>query len=178
MKIKIDLHTHCMEATGDPVPKLSTVKGILAQIKKQGLDGIALTDHDNKDYGLRVKEIVDRHFTHEVLIIPGQEISLHRQHVVELYLPGNSVFRFCAHPIFGSIFEEFIKKEVNNIHGIEIQNGAYYIQEDKVKELAERYDLITLENSDAHSIGDIGLHYNEIDLEILKKRCQGSKSGF
>ena len=51
LKIKIDLHTHCLEATGDPVPKISTVRNIVEQIKKRGLDGIAVTEHYTKDFG-------------------------------------------------------------------------------------------------------------------------------
>ncbi|OIP31678.1 MAG: hypothetical protein AUK23_06215 [Deltaproteobacteria bacterium CG2_30_43_15] len=177
MKIKIDLHTHCLESTGDPIPSIDTVRKIIRQVKKRGLDGIAVTDHDKKDYGFRVKEVTDLHFPGEIVIIPGQEISLHREHVVELYLPNDAVFRFCAHPFFGGHFREFLKKEGDKIHGIEIKNAAWQLQEDKVKEVARKYNLITLENSDAHSIRDIGLHYNEIELEELYKRCNGYKGG-
>ena len=175
MKLKIDLHTHCLEATGDPVPKRSTVSKIVAQVKKRGLDGIALTDHDKKEYGFRVKEAVDIYFPGEILVIPGQEISLHNQHVVELYFHNNYVFRFCAHPLFGNNFEKFINREGDAIHGIEIKNAAWQLQEEKVREMARKYNLIMLENSDAHSISEIGLHYNEIDLEELSKRCNGNK---
>ena len=175
LKIKIDLHTHCLESTGDSVPRIGTVRKIVKQIKKRGLDGIAITDHDKKDYAYRVKEMVDIHFPGEVLIIPGQEINIYRQHIVELYLENDSVFKFCAHPFFGTSFFEFIKEEGDNIHGIEIKNAAWQLQEDRINEIAKRYDLITLKNSDAHSIREIGMHYNEIDLEELYRRCNGTK---
>ena len=93
LKTKIDFHTHCLESTGDPVPKLSTARKIIAQIKKRGLDGIAITDHDNKDYGFRMKEAIGLCSSNDVIIIPGQEVSLHKQHVVELFLSNSSVFR-------------------------------------------------------------------------------------
>ena len=173
MKTKIDFHTHCLESTGDSVPKISTVREIIFQTKKRGLDGIAITDHDNKDYGFRVKEVADLYFPGEIMIIPGQEVCLHKQHVVELYFTDNIVFRFCAHPVFGNLFEEFINKEAKNIHGIEIKNGAWQLREDKVKEVADKHNLIMLENSDAHSVNEIGFHYNEINLEDLKNRCNG-----
>ena len=176
MKIKIDLHTHCLASTGDSIPKPGTVRQIITQIKKQGLDGIAITDHDKKDYGFKVKEVADLHFPGEVIIIPGQEICLHKQHVVELYITDNSVFRFCAHPFFGDNFNEFINREADNIHGIELKSAAWQLQEDKVREVAKKYDLIMLENSDAHSISEIGLHYNEVDLEDLYRRCNGDRS--
>lgn len=176
MKIKIDLHTHCLEATGDSIPKVESVKKIIYHIKQRGIHGIAVTDHDNKDYGFRVKEIADKYFPGEVIIIPGQEIHLHREHVVELFLHDNSIFRFCAHPFFGSGFESFLSKEGKNIHAIELMNAAWQLQEDRVREVAREYDLFLLENSDAHSLNEIGLHYNDLDLEELYKRCNGNNS--
>ena len=171
MRIRVDLHTHTLEATGDSIPRVETVKKIIAQVKKHGLAGIAVTEHGNKDYGFRVKEIADRYFPHEkVMIIAGQEIRLHNEHVVELYL-RDRVFRFCAHPFFGNGFDDFLDKEGGNIHGIELKNGAWQLQEDRVREVAERHNLFLLENSDAHSLKDMGFHYNEIDLEDLYHRC-------
>ena len=173
MKTKFDFHTHCMEATCDSIPKVGTVKKIVEQIKKRGLDGIGVTDHDDKEYGFRVKEIVDRCFPGEVIIIPGQEIHVHREHVVELFLEDDTVFRFCAHPFFGRSFENFLDKEGENIQGIELKNGAWQLLEDNVREVARDYNLILLENSDAHSLGEIGLHYNDVDLSDLYNRCEG-----
>ncbi|MDY6879690.1 MAG: PHP domain-containing protein [Thermodesulfobacteriota bacterium] len=173
MKTRFDLHTHCMEATGDSIPKVETVKKIVKQVKKRGLSGIAVTDHDDKEYGFRVKEIVDQWFPGEVIIIPGQEIHVHREHVVELFLEDDRVFRFCAHPFFGKSFENFLDKEVENIHGIELKNGAWQLLEDRVREVARDYKLILLENSDAHSLKEIGLHYNNMDLADLYNRSEG-----
>ena len=174
MKKNIDLHTHCYESTGDAGPSKSTVRYIIDHIKSRGLDGIAVTDHDKSDYGFRVKDAVDRYFPGEVIIIPGQETRIQRQHVVELYLADNLVFKFCAHPLFGKSFEEFIDKEGENIHGIEIKNGAWQLNEEKVRNVAEKYNLLMLENSDAHSINEIGAHYNTIDLQKLYDRCNGN----
>jgi len=175
LKKKFDLHTHCLEATGDSVPNIDTVREVVKQIKKQGLDGIAITDHAKIDYAYRFKEVVDLNFPGEVVIIPGQEITLYRQHVVELFLGDDSIFRFCAHPFFGQSFDEFLKKEGDKIHGIELKNAAWQLQEDRVKEVAKEYDLLMLENSDAHSVKEIGFHYNEIDLEKLIKHCNGTR---
>lgn len=172
MKLKLDLHTHCLESTGDAIPKIETLRIIVDQINKMGLDGIAITEHDKMDYGFRVKDLVDKYFPGEIIIIPGKEIHLYREHVVELFLPNESIFRFCAHPFFGSSFDDLINNEVDNIHGIELKNAAWQLQEDKVKEVAEKYNLIVLENSDAHSINQIGCHYNLLDLEELYKRCK------
>lgn len=69
--MKLDLHTHCYEATFFRAPSQEIVARIMAQIKASGLDGIAITEHWDKEYGFKVKEIVTRSFISEVLIIPG-----------------------------------------------------------------------------------------------------------
>jgi hypothetical protein len=50
-KLKLDLHTHCREATACPTPTLSTVKRIVAAVKSRGLDGVAITEHYTERYG-------------------------------------------------------------------------------------------------------------------------------
>ncbi len=170
MKLKLDLHTHCYEATGFRPPTLEIVKQIIDQIKARGLDGIAITEHWDKYYGLKVKEIVEQFFNNEVLIIPGQEINIGgRQEEVELYLPNGSTFRFLAHP--GYPTSSYI---IENVQGIEIENGLHnwHIDKERVRVLAGEHDLLLLRNSDAHSVERIGQYYNEISLEELYARAK------
>ena len=170
-KLRLDLHTHCLEATGFLSPTVDIVAEIVARIKERRLDGIAITEHSNKKYAYLVKEIVERSFNNEVLIIPGQEIDFGRREVVELYLPNGSVFRFLAHP--GRY--PGVTEEVSDVQGIEIDNAlhSWHINKVRVKELAERHGLLLLHNSDAHNLEDIGAFHNEIDLEELEARAQG-----
>ena len=49
---------------------------VVAQIKAQGIDGIAITDHHNKDWSFEFRDLVERHFPGEVIIIPGWEIEV------------------------------------------------------------------------------------------------------
>ena len=58
--MKLDLHTHCREATACPTPTIAIVKKIVAAAKSKGLDGIAVTEHYTDYYGHEVREIVDR----------------------------------------------------------------------------------------------------------------------
>lgn len=170
MKLKLDLHTHCQEATSYRPPTVELVREIVARIKAQGLDGIAITEHNNKDYGFKVKEIVEQYFDSQVLIIPGREVVVSfREEVVELYLPNNSVFRFWAHP--GRLGRTLM--EIDMIQGIEIDNAFHNweINKARAQELAEKYDLMMLTNSDAHYLSDIGALYNEISLEELYARA-------
>lgn len=169
--MKLDLHTHCLEATRVSRPTVEIVGEIVERIKAKGLDGIGITEHHNSEYGFKVKEIVEQHFNNEVLIIPGREILLDGgEEMVELYLPNNSTFRFWVHP--RSCNESF--PEIDSIQGIEIENGLHnwHINREKVKQIAEKYDLMLLRNSDAHWLEDIGQYYNEIELEELYKRAR------
>ena len=170
MKLKLDLHTHTYEATGYHDPPVEVVKQIVDQIKARRLDGIAVTEHHDKDYGFRVKEMVEQFFDNEVLIIPGQEIDIGwRQQEVELYLPNGSTFRFLAHPGYPSN-----GYTINDVQGIEIYNVMHEWEIDKLKvrEVAEKHGLLLLSNSDAHYVSDIGRFYNEISLEELYARAK------
>ncbi len=57
-KLKIDLHTHCYEATGYQPPNIDIVKRIINAVKAKNLDGIGVTEHVDRFYGYQVKEIV------------------------------------------------------------------------------------------------------------------------
>jgi len=169
--LKLDLHTHCKEATGLVSPDFSLAQKIVTAIKTRGLDGIAITDHAELgiDFAYQIKDIISSSFTEEIIIIPGLEFHQGKDHIVELYLPDNLVFRFLAHP--GSSIGPW-EESPDGLHGLEIDNGAYYVDRDRVLRLAQRYDLLLLSNSDAHSLTDIGLHYTEISLEELKARAK------
>lgn len=170
MKLKLDLHVHCNEASGF-VPLTTNVVGkLVTVIKAKGLDGIAITDHQGYDpyYGFRVREIVEKEFNNEVLIIPGQETENGYNHEVELYFPNKTMFRFLAHP--GELHtEKYI--EINNVQGIEYKNKQHFIKKSLVTELADKHNLLLMYDSDAHHFSEIGAYYNELDLEELHSRA-------
>ncbi len=171
--MKLDLHTHCGEATALYNPTLDIVKEIVAAVKGRGLDGIGITEHYNKAYGYKVQEMVIHHFDDEILIIPGREIDKGLLHVVELYLPGDVTFRFIAHPGYPQIRD--IEAQIDDdIHGIELRNPLHddEMDEERIRELADKYGLLLLANSDAHFLDDIGKYYNEIDIEELCARAR------
>lgn len=179
--LKLDLHTHCREATACPTPSLDIVRDIVAAAKAKGLDGIAITEHYTGAYGHEVKEIVDRYLDGEILVIPGQEIdrvflgvAKGLLHVVELYLPGDVTFRFIAHP--GHPSARDLDSHIDgSIHGIEVRNPLHddEMDEERIRQLAEKHNLILLANSDAHTLSDIGVFYNEIEIEELCARARG-----
>jgi len=177
--LKLDLHTHCMEATGMIThPSIDLVKKIVDKVKDRGLDGIAITEHDDKDYGFRVKKIVEENLDAQVLIIPGWEITVKEMgwaEMVELFLPDGSIFRFLPHPSYPFPGDDGFKYDMNMLQGIEIGNALHdrQINKKKVEEISGKYNLFLLRNSDAHMLDDIGSLYNEISLEEL---CSLSKA--
>jgi len=171
--LKLDLHTHCGEATALYNPTLDIVKEIVAAVKSRGLDGIGITEHYNKAYGYKVQEMVIHHFDDAILIVPGREIDKGLLHVVELFLPGDVTFRFIAHPGYPNVRD--IEAQIDDdIHGIELRNPLHddEMDEERIRELAEKYGLLLLTNSDAHFLDDIGKYYNEIDIEELCARAR------
>jgi len=165
MRLRLDLHTHCYEALGFPEPSRETVGLIIEAAKRKGLDGIAITEHYSKRYGLQSQKIAQDYFPGQLLIIPGQEIRVHYQEVVELYLPEDRIFRFLAHPYTTQDLEKYDY----DIQGIEIDNHLHdgYIYKKGVRELAAKRGLLLLRNSDAHSLEAIGSFYNLLTWEEL-----------
>lgn len=170
MKLKLDLHTHCFEFPGHHQVTPDTVAQIVQHIKAKGLDGIAITEHEDKSYGYRVKEMVEQLFPGQVIIIPGWELGAWPQQVVELFLPDEVTFRFLPHPCYP--VEQ--AQQTPEVHGIEIENPlhSWYIDKAKVRRVAEKYHLLLLSNSDAHAPYDIGQFYNEVSLEELSYRAR------
>lgn len=170
MTLKLDLHTHLFEATGRWLDD-DLVREIVARVKAKGLDGIGVTEHEFKSYGFQFQEIANRCCNGEVLIIPGQEISAWPVEIVELYLPGDRVFRFIAHPGFPPT--DF-SRMAPQVQGIELHNAlhGWQMDQERIRAVAREHDLLLLSNSDAHSLDDIGQHYNELSLEDLLARSQ------
>ena len=76
MKVKLDLHTHIWEAFNFQPPSLDIAEKVLAQIKAQGIDGIAITDHHNRDWAFEFRDLVEAKFPGQAIIIPGWEIEI------------------------------------------------------------------------------------------------------
>ena len=176
MTVKLDLHTHVWEAFNFQPPSLSIAEKVVAQIKSQGIDGIAITDHHNKEWAFEFRELVEKHFPGQVHILPGWEIEIRPEanpfaeyQVAELFLPGGGVFRTYCHPGYYSP-EILIEPD---IHAIEIDNYIHnwHIRKPQVAEIAKAHDLLLVEVSDAHNLENIGLRHTEVDLDELYRRA-------
>ena len=68
-KLKIDLHTHCFEALHISLAKRitpSAVEQIVSSVLSKGLDGIAITEHYDREAGDEAKRIVSQDLTIEL----------------------------------------------------------------------------------------------------------------
>lgn len=166
-KLKLDLHTHCGEALRTHMPKVDDVRSIVQSAKRKGLDGLGITEHYDRDFGFRVKAIVEKEFGGQLIILPGWEIDKGQQQIVELYLTDQLIFRFMAHPTNTA-------KMIPGIAGIEVENDQrkHYIARELGRKIAVENDLIMLTNSDAHDMGSVGALYNEISFEDLIQAAQ------
>ena len=176
MKVKLDLHTHVWEAFNFQLPSVSIAEKVVTQIKSSGIDGIAITDHNNKDWAFQLRDLVEQHYPGEVIIIPGWEVEVRPEsnpfdeyQVGELFLPEGGVFRIYSHPGYYSpniLIED-------GIHAIEIDNYIHnwHIRRDQVEEVARTYGLLTVEVSDAHNLENIGLRYTEVEMDELYRRA-------
>ena len=178
MKVKLDLHTHIWEAFNFQPPSLDIAEKVLGQIKAKHIDGIAITDHHNKDWAFEFRDLVYRHFPGEAIIIPGWEIEVRppenpfdEYQVSELFLDDGGVFRIYCHP--GYYSPRILIDD--SIHAIEIDNYIHnwHIRKPQVAKIADEHGLMLVEVSDAHNLENIGLRYTEVEIEELYRRAGG-----
>ena len=62
LNVKLDLHTHIWEAFNFQPPSLSIAEKLIAHIRERSIDGIAITDHHNWEWGFEFRELVEEHF--------------------------------------------------------------------------------------------------------------------
>lgn len=175
MKVRVDLHTHIWEASGFLTPNVEWAAKVLEQCKAKGIDGIAITEHHDREPGFAYKRIFEEHFPGELMVFPGWEIEehfatnyFHTREVGEFMLPNGKVFRNYCHP--GHPARNI---ELDTVQSIEIDNRLHnwHIDRDRVHAVAEENGLLLTRVSDAHDLQDIGTNYIEIDLDELCARA-------
>jgi len=198
--MKIDLHCH----TKYSYDSASDIEKIIIQAKRTGLDGIAITDHENTKGW---EEAIELGKKHNFLIILGEEIKTSKGDVLGLFLKkqingykkdpkwvmeeikkqGGIVI--LPHPFHGSeSFKDDITKYLNLIDGIEVFNGRLpRTKPDNIAlDFAQKHNLGMIAGGDSHHHKAIGYTYTEIEGKteedvkqaIIKKRTKpkGSKA--
>jgi len=193
--LKLDLHIHSQyseDAIGSP-------KDIIRILKKKGLQGMAITDHNTVNGGLKALKIKPKEF----VVIPGVEISTKEGHILALNVTENIQRHLCVEetvekildaggiPIPPHLFrnmsgikKEKLKKIHTKIPAIEVFNSCSLPQTNlKTAIEAKEFSLGGTGGSDAHDPKYAGYAYTTVDTtdmnvdsilsEIIKKNTWG-----
>ena len=175
--MKIDLHCH----TKYSYDASSNIEDIIKQAKKMGLNGIAITDHENTNGW---KEAVEAGKRENFLIVLGEEIKTTKGDVLGLFLKQKidgykkdprwvmeeikrqNGLVIIPHPFHGSErFNDDITKYLDIIDGIEVFNARKpgTSPDRKAMEFAKKYNLGMIGGSDSHYYKGIGYTYTEFE---------------
>ncbi|MCJ7635208.1 PHP domain-containing protein [Candidatus Bathyarchaeota archaeon] len=171
---KIDLHVHTEYSDSS-----SSIEDVLDAARKKGLDGVAITDHDNVYSGICASKLAS-----DLLILPGVEVTTKDGHlllfgiknsppkdldaiVVSNYARREGGIIIVPHPNIPFIsFREEIIEEIRP-DAIETFNAKipFSCIIDKNVKLAERLGLPQTGGSDAHTNTTIGDMYTVVEAE-------------
>jgi len=193
--LKLDLHIHSKyseDGEGSP-------KEIIKLLQKKGLNGMAITDHNNIEGGLKALKVAPKDF----IVIPGIEISALEGHIIALNVKENIPRKLSVEetvekiidsggtPIVPHLYRSMsgIKKSnldkiKKNISAIEVFNACSVPQSNlKTAKLAKKLKLGGTGGSDSHIPKYVGYGYttvnttsfsiDDIILEIEKKKTWG-----
>lgn len=173
--MKVDLHCH----TKYSYDASSSIESIIAQGKKMGLDGVAITDHENTDCW---KEAIELGKKNSFLIVLGEEMKTTKGDVLGLFLKeridgykkdprwvmeeikkqGGLVV--IPHPFHGSEgFKDDITKYLDLVDAIEVFNARKpgTSPDKKATEFAKEHNLGMTGGSDSHHQKAVGYAYTE-----------------
>ncbi|MEF8848038.1 MAG: CehA/McbA family metallohydrolase [Candidatus Thermoplasmatota archaeon] len=174
--LKLDLHVHSKYSDD---AKGST-KDIIKNIKKKGLDGFALTDHNSLKGVKKALKYKDKDF----IIIPGVEVSTNEGHLLALNVHENIKKRLPLEetieeikskggtPVVPHLFrsmsgikEKNLEKTTDKITSIEVFNACSLPKTNvKTAKIAKKYNLGGTGGSDAHSPEYAGYSYTTLDI--------------
>jgi len=178
--LKLDLHLHSKyseDGEGSP-------KEIIKILQNRGLNGMAITDHNNIEGGLKALEVAPKDF----VVIPGIEISSLEGHIIALNIKENiprklsieetieKIIDAGGTPIIphlsrsmSGIKKDNLRKIQNKISAIEVFNACSVPQSNlKTVKVAKKYKLGGTGGSDSHIPEYAGYGYTTIDTTDLK----------
>lgn len=198
--MKIDLHCH----TKYSYDSNSDIEKIIIEAKKKGINGIAITDHDNTNGW---DEAIELGKKHNFLIILGEEIKSNKGDILGLFLKEKIEGRkkdprfvmeeikkqgglvVIPHPFhYGEGFRDDLTNYLDLINAIEVFNARkpFSNPDKKALDFAEKYKLGMTAGSDSHYYKGVGYGYTEANTKtiedfknaIIKKEVliKGSKS--
>ncbi len=196
--MRFDLHIH----THHSRDSLSTPAAIVDAVRRRGLSGVAITDHNSLAGALEVGAVAP--FT----VIVGEEIRTTEGEIIGLFLSREIPARLSPEETITAIHEQgaiacvphpfdrwrreamgrqVLERIADQVDAIEVFNARMLIAQDNAlaRETALAHGLAMGAGSDAHTPGEIGRAYVEVEafhdaasfLEALRGGCaQGELS--
>lgn len=187
MQLKIDMHVHSCYSADSVI----TPEELVFYAKKRGLDGVAVTDHDNLDGPLKIAAETD------FLIIPGIEVRSSDGHILGLNVKEPISAKLSAtetvnrihdaggiavacHPV--GLFKGGLGKRTNSsFDAVEVINSSavpFRYSVTQSMKIASRLGKPRLAGSDAHYGPEIGCAYTVVNTEpnandVVKAICRG-----
>jgi len=171
MKVLLDLHVHS-NASYDCILKPSI---IAKQVKKMGLDGFALTDHDT------LRNIDEAAFyakKYNLIFIPGIEKKTNKEDILALFVRENiNLYKFddvineirlkrgiaiLPHPF--KSHKNLTKRNWEKLDAIEVLNGRCSDTMNMKSEVMSN-EMVKVGGSDAHTWWEVGTVFTELFLE-------------
>jgi len=179
--MRIDLHCHTFYSYDGT----SSIDNIISRGKEVGIDGVAITDHEN---ALAWPEAVLKGKERGFEIILGEEIKSSKGDILGLFMThqidgkgkdpkwvidsikdqGGLVF--IPHPFHEAEgFKDSLSDYIDIIDGIEVYNGRRpFHRGDRVaEEFADKYGLCKIGGSDSHYYKTVGNTYTECQANDL-----------
>jgi predicted metal-dependent phosphoesterase TrpH len=175
MQIKADLHVHTTYSNDS----LITPQDLIYYSKKNGLNAVAVTDHNCWGSAQKIAEE-----TKDFLVIPGMEVSSSEGHIVALNvkepIPKGLTARetvkrihvasgvaVACHPFvrFKGCLRERVCETFDAIEIINARASPYKTSVRKATETADRFHLSRVAGTDAHFGPQIGAGYTVIDAD-------------
>jgi predicted metal-dependent phosphoesterase TrpH len=170
--LKIDLHVHTRYSSDSSI----TLKQVVAYAKKQGLDGVAITDHNTVKGALKLK-------TRDIIVVPGIEVSTLNGHLLGINVTEPIPARrgieetirliheaggiaVAPHPT--TFYKSPPSRRVSSYDAVEVMNGAsipFSVFTYFSKRFAEGLGLPQTGGSDAHYAPEIGAAYTMVEAD-------------
>jgi predicted metal-dependent phosphoesterase TrpH len=177
--LKLDLHIHSQYSEDGTGTHLEIAK----ILKKKGLNGMAVTDHNTVEGGLSALKVASKDF----IVIPGVEISTKDGHIIALNIkeniPRNLTVEETVEKIIdkggipivphlyrslSGIKEKKLKKIIKKVPAIEVFNSCSVLQTNlKTMKIAKKYNLGGTGGSDSHIPSFVGEAYTLVDTNNL-----------
>ncbi len=179
-KVKLDLHTHPVEALKDSMGiqgirniDVKVAEAIVKAVKNAGINGIAITEHNNFNHSwVAGLEIFDHFRKENLIILPGEEIDCGNQQYLRIYVPeyyrrrlpffqGKEWFYILAHPGF---YNPPDWEQINSMKFDAVEERSLHGEFPAAGSIAHDQNIPLVQSSDAHKLEDLGKFYTEIDF--------------